>query len=116
MPFIDVATNTSTGPKKREKLLVDIVALGEKFLGKSKDVTMARLSPDETIVFKGTSEPAAYVNVRAIGLPEPETRAAFVAALGALFDDVLDVPAARVFVVFDDVPADRWGASGRLVG
>lgn len=116
MPFIDVSTNTSTGPKKREKLLVDVIALGEKFLGKSKDVTMARLATDETIVFKGTTEPAVYVSVRAIGLPDAETRTGFVTALGALFDDVLDVPVARVFVVFDDVPADRWGASGRLVG
>lgn len=116
MPFIDIATNTSTGPKKREKLLLDVVGLGEKYLGKSKDVTMARLSPDETLVFRGTSEPAVYVAIRAIGLPDPAIRADFVGALSGLFDEVLDVPAARVFVTFDDVPADRWGANGKLVG
>lgn len=116
MPFIDISTNTSTGPKKREKLLDDVVALGEKFLGKSKDVTMARLTPDATIVFKGTSEPAAFVSIRAIGLPPVELRGQFVVAIGNLFDEVLDVPPSRVFVVFDDVPGDRWGASGRIVG
>jgi len=116
MPFIDISTNTSTGPKKREKLLNDVVGLSEKFLGKSKDVTMARLTPDATLVYKGTTEPAAYVTVRAIGLPDTDTRSAFLAALGNLFDEVLDVPGGRVFVVFEDVPSDRWGAGGRLVG
>ncbi|MBC7171088.1 MAG: tautomerase family protein [Polyangiaceae bacterium] len=115
MPFIDIATNTSAGPKVRQKLIDDVVVLAEKYLEKPRDVTMARLSTDEPISFKGTAEPAAYVSIRAIGLPSVEARTALVAAISGLLDGVLDVPVSRTFIVFDDVPRDRWGVSGSIL-
>ncbi len=115
MPFIDIATNTSASPKVRQKLIDDVVALAEKHLDKPKDVTMARLSTDDSISFKGTAEPAAYVGIRAIGLPPVSARAALVAAIAGLLDEVLDVPPGRTFVVFDDVPRDRWGVRGTIL-
>ncbi len=116
MPFLDLTANTSANPKVRQKLLDDVVDLAVKHLGKPKEVTMARLTTDAAMSYAGTGEPAVYVAIRAIGLPDVAARKALVGGIAALCDEVLDVRPGRTFVVFEDVPADRWGAGGTIVG
>jgi phenylpyruvate tautomerase PptA (4-oxalocrotonate tautomerase family) len=116
MPLIDIATNANPEPEVRQKLLEDALVLGERHLGRPKDVTMARLSSGDTFVFRESAGPAAYVAIRATRLPPAEARGALVAELAALLDEALGVPKSRTFVVFDEVPRDRWGVNGALLG
>jgi phenylpyruvate tautomerase PptA (4-oxalocrotonate tautomerase family) len=116
MPLIDIETNTRIDPEPRAALLEGALVLGETHLGRPKEVTMARLTGDAAIVFRGTAEPAAYVSVRGIALPPAEARGALVAALSSLLDEVLGIPKERTYVVFDEVPRDRWGVNGALLG
>ena len=116
MPHIDISTNASVAPKVGQKLLSDIVTLTETYLGKPKNVTMARLMPDSLVLFAGTLEPAAHVHIRAIGLPAPDTRNALVSSISALLDEVHGIAPGRTFVVFDDIPRNQWGVGGKLLG
>jgi phenylpyruvate tautomerase len=115
MPYIEVRTNTTPSAKVRDTLLADLVTTTAKHLDKPVDVTMALIAQGEAIVFKGSTAPAAFVSVRAIGLPDVPTRAALVASIAVLLEEVLAIPSDRAFIVFDDVPRDRWGVRGTIL-
>jgi phenylpyruvate tautomerase len=115
MPYIDLRTNTQASAKVRDALLADLLTLAAKHLDKPESVTMAHIGDGEAILFKGSSAPAAFVSVQAIGLPDVDARTALVAGVSALLEDVLAIPSDRVFVVFEDMPRDRWGVSGKIL-
>ena len=116
MPYIDVTTSSSPGLPSLDRLAEDVTALVEKHLDKPEDVTMVHVSAGQRLRFKGNHEPAAHVAIRAIGLAPAEKRAALVSAICELFDGVLDVPATRTLIVFEEYPGDRWGVDGGLYG
>lgn len=115
MPYIDVQTSAEASPKVRDALLLDLVRVTAKHLGKPEEVTMASVTLGAAIAFKGSTAPAAYVSVRAIGLPDVPTRSALVGGVSTLLEEVLGVPNDRIFVVLEDVPREAWGVRGTIL-
>lgn len=116
MPYVEVRTNVSATDEARDTLLGALVTTTASHLEKPEDVTMAHLGAPESFRFKGSSAPTAFVSIRAIGLPDVEARKALVANVSALLESSLGVPSDRAFIVFDDVPRDRWGVRGTILG
>ena len=106
MPFIKVETNISvTDPDAYTKALSTLVS---DMLGKPESYVMAILEPEKNLLFGGTDEPAAYVTLDSIGLPEART-ADFSATICAFLEDALKVPANRIYIAFGDIQRNLFG-------
>lgn len=106
MPFIKVETNISvTDPAAYTKALSTLAA---DMLGKPESYVMAILEPEKNLLFGGTDEPAAYVTLDSIGLPEART-ADFSASICAFLEDALKVPANRIYIAFGDIQRNLFG-------
>ena len=79
--------------------------------GKSESWLMVGLQPSYTLYFKGTNDhPSAFIEVSVFG---SENKAAFsklTAAICDIFDEVLSIPADRVYVKYN--ASTNWGWNG----
>lgn len=111
MPLLKVQTNVNVPEGQRDALLKKVSRAVAQHLGKPEQYMMVCLEAERPMVFAGTSEPAAFMDLKAIGLPANKT-----AQLAALLCDVatteLGVPKERVYINFTDVPANLWGWNG----
>jgi phenylpyruvate tautomerase PptA (4-oxalocrotonate tautomerase family) len=111
MPLLKIQTNVNVPDSKRDALLKKVSRTVAQQLGKPEQYMMVSLESERPMVFAGTSEPAAFMDLRAIGLPAGKT-----GQLAALLCDLakaeLGVATERVYVNFADVPANLWGWNG----
>lgn len=111
MPLLKILTNTKVPNDKRDALLKKASRAVAQQLGKPEAYMMVSLETEQPIMFAGTSEPAAFMDLKAIGLPAGKT-----AQLSALLCDLaksdLGVAGERVYVNFSDVPPNLWGWNG----
>jgi phenylpyruvate tautomerase len=111
MPYLAVRTNQVVEPEKYTAILQKASRLVAETLGKPEEYVMVTLETSARILFAGQSEPAAFVEWRAIGLPTGRTDE-LARLLCAFLQSELDIPADRVFINFNDVPANLWGWNG----
>ena len=110
MPYLSITTNAILTPEI-ESALADaaskIVAAG---LGKPEAYVMISVQAKSTLRFAGSDEPAAFLDIRSIGLPGNLNDVS-----KALTDTVTrhaNVAARRVFIAFADVSASHWAHGG----
>jgi phenylpyruvate tautomerase len=63
------------------------------------------------MLFAGSAEPSAFLELRAIGLPVKKT-SALSQLLCELVESELSIPKERVFINFSEVPSNMWGWNG----
>lgn len=112
MPLINVRTSLpavddATG------LLQELSASLAELSGKPEAYVMTLLETGVPMTFAGSGEPCAYVEIRSIGALKPP---AMTAAFCQLISARTGIPADRIYIGFDDVPASRWGWNGRTFG
>ncbi len=110
MPFINVKTN-KTISKDKETAVKSL--LGEAITaipGKSEGWLMVGMEPQYTLYFKGTDEPAAMVEVSIFGSASPSALSALTEKITAILNKELDIPAARIYVKYEQTP--DWGWNG----
>src|SRR5215469_8895867 len=111
MPLLKIQTNTKLPNDKRDMLLKKASRAVAQELGKPEAYMMVCLETELPILFAGTSEPAAVMDLKAIGLPASKT-----AQLSALLCDIarsdLGIAGERVYINFADVPPNLWGWNG----
>src|SRR5579864_1223263 len=111
MPLLKIQTNTKLPVDKRDELLRKASRAVAQQLGKPEAYMMVSLETEHSIMFAGTSEPAALMDLKAIGLPAGKT-AQLSALLCELAKSDLDVAGERVYINFADVPPNLWGWNG----
>ena len=108
MPLLKIQTNTKLSNDQRDTVLKKASHAVAQQLGKPESYMMVTLETEQPILFAGTSEPAVFMDLKAIGLPAGKTT-----QLSALLCDLaktdLGVPADRVYLNFTDVPPNLWG-------
>ena len=108
MPLLKIQTNVNVPEGKRDGLLKNASRTVAQQLGKPESYMMVTLETEQPMVFAGTDEPTAFMDLKAIGLPAGKT-----GQLAALLCDLakteLGVPKERVYINFADVPANLWG-------
>lgn len=115
MPLLKLETTIVLTPEQRQALLPAVSQLLAKTLGKPEQYVMVTVS-SASIWFGGRGEPAAFGDLRAIGgLTEPIIQE-LAARLCDLLHQTLQIPPARVFLNFTDVPASAWGWNGTTFG
>ena len=119
MPYLKIQTATVGGQlsaagssaDSTQAFLKKASRLVAQELGKPEQYVMVSLAPTSAMLFAGSAEPAAFLELRAIGLPAART-GDLARVLCELVESQLGVPKDRVFINFVDVPANLWGWNG----
>ena len=110
MPFINISTTEKVDDKN--KLLEEISILISSLTNKSKKFVMAKLEDDSKLYFNNES-PCCYLEIKSIGSLNPSIMAKPICnfvheKIGILID--------KIYICFEDVPAEMWGWNGRTFG
>ncbi len=80
-------------------------------LRKPESYVMVILEDGRDLIFGGSTDPAAYLELKSLGLPETETPA-YSATLCGLLQETLGIPPARVYIEFAAPPRHLFGWDG----
>ncbi|MDD5036862.1 MAG: phenylpyruvate tautomerase MIF-related protein [Methylococcaceae bacterium] len=111
MPYLKIQLNRSLEAEKSQPFLALVSQQTAKELGKPESYVMAELTTNPAMLFAGTDEPAAYVELKSIGLPSVQHKA-LSQLLCSLLEQELGVPPGRIYIEFTDVKGACWGWNG----
>jgi phenylpyruvate tautomerase len=111
MPTLRVLANIQVPADDRAALLARASRTLAELLGKPESYVMVILEDGRDMIFAGTQAPAAYLEVKSLGLPEGQT-AQYSRALCNLMTDALDIPADRVYIEFASPARQMFGWNG----
>jgi phenylpyruvate tautomerase len=111
MPYLKIQINCELAAEKSKALLSEASRTMAKELGKPERYVMVELTANPAMLFGGSDEPAAYVELKSIGLPIGQTKA-LSQTLAALLEASAGITSARVYIEFTDVQGKLWGWNG----
>ncbi len=109
MPLLHVKTNISLNDKRT--LATQASAKAAQLLGKPENYVMVIVDDSQTLIFAGSDQPAAYVELKSINLPESET-AQLSSALCELISTQTKIEQARIYIEFSNAQRHMWGWNG----
>ena len=112
MPLINVMTNISN-VQDADALLKKLSAVLSRCTGKPESYVMTLLDSGVPMIFAGSEEPCAYVEIKSIGALTPS---AMSDQFCELIKTSLGISKDRIYIEFDDVNAANWGWNGRTFG
>ncbi len=80
-------------------------------LGKPERYVLVELTDHPNMLFGGSDEPAAYLELKSIGLPIDQTQT-LSKALSTLIETSLGIAVSRIYIEFTDVKGSLWGWNG----
>jgi len=111
MPTLILTTNVPTPEEQRKRILAAASSKVAEVLGKPESYVMVLLRIEPDMLFAGTSDPTAYLELKSLGLPEDQT-AHLSAALCGFVKSHFGVPPERVYIEFASPPRHLFGWSG----
>ncbi len=111
MPYLKIRINREIEPEKSKLLLATASREIADELGKPERYVMAELTANQAMLFGGTDEPAAYVELKSIGLPTGQIKA-LSQSLSALLEASAGIAPSRIYIEFTDVKGSFWGWNG----
>lgn len=108
MPVIKVETNVAMGEDMERDTAKALSALAADMLGKPESYVLAIFEGGKALTFGGSSEPAAYVTLDSIGLPEERTTE-FSGIICRFLESAIGVPGDRVYIAFGDIQRNLFG-------
>ena len=115
MPFIRVQTNKNLSDDTIKKLLPSLSQKASEWLDKPEAYVQVVLEPDVPIMFAGTTEPSAMIEVRSLGF-FGHTMGEISQALCSCIQEELSIPQDRIFINFFDLARENWGWDGKTFG
>ncbi|MGV6857865.1 MAG: phenylpyruvate tautomerase MIF-related protein [bacterium] len=109
MPLLTIETNHPFDTEAEASSLSSAASrLVSTLLSKPEQYVMVRIRQTPTMLFAGSSEPLAYLELKSIGLPL-ERCSELSAELCDFLEASLGIPASRTFINFSDVERKQWG-------
>jgi phenylpyruvate tautomerase len=108
MPYLKIQMSRELEPGKSKALLAAASQRIASELGKPERYVMVELTSNPAMLFAGTDEPAAFVELKSIGLPAGRTKA-LSQVLCSLLQDCAGIAPARVYIEFTDAAGGFWG-------
>ena len=110
MPYLEISTNTTIKnskniAEKASKLTADI-------LGKPENYVMVKIQDKQSLIFAGSDEPAAYIQLKSLNLPENKT-ADYSSSLCSFINTELNIDTARIYIEFVNPERHLWGWDNR---
>ncbi len=111
MPLLRIQTNRPIEADAQKSLISRASQAVADMLGKPERYVMVSIEQNPAMLFGGSNEPLAYLELKSIGLPESAT-ADFSQTLATLLNEELGLPADRIYIEFADAPRAMWGWNG----
>ena len=111
VPYLMIQTNLPLGKKAERAILKNASTLVAELLGKPESFVMIALQTDTTMLFAGSDDPVAFLELKSVGLPARKTKD-LSESLCQLIEGHLGIPRDRVYVKFIDVKGAMWGWKG----
>ncbi|RMH20383.1 MAG: hypothetical protein D6698_04345 [Gammaproteobacteria bacterium] len=111
MPYLNIQTNQELGKEEQKNMLTDVSATVANALGKPESYVMVALQTGIPMTFAGETAPAAYLQLKSLGLQESQT-AALSSTLCQWVEENLGVSSDRVYIEFSGPPRKMWGWQG----
>jgi phenylpyruvate tautomerase PptA (4-oxalocrotonate tautomerase family) len=112
MPFFKIETNRQADDTTTVDLLKNASVFVSQMLGKPEQFVMVSIETDKRMMFGGDGEPAAFVQLKSIGLPVDRC-AEFSGKICQFLNDELGIQPDRVFIDFKDVARNLFGWNGK---
>jgi phenylpyruvate tautomerase PptA (4-oxalocrotonate tautomerase family) len=115
MPFLKLTTNVTVSEQQSSELLTDFSKLLATETGKSENYVMAELTGGRDMIFAGNSDPLAFIECKSIGLSSTQAKS-LSTSISQLLETKLQISPQRVYIEFQNCPADFWGWNGTTFG
>ena len=112
MPILKIQTNTSLDDA--ESFRKEASSFVSEMLGKPENYVMIVLEQSD-IMFAGKNDPAAWMELKSIGLPEDRT-ADFSEKLCDFILEKTGIPKARIYIEFTSTERNMLGWDGKTFG
>lgn len=112
MPYFAIKTNQALEEAAQADLLSSTSTFIAELLGKSEAYVMVTLESGVALSFGASTDPAAYVILRSIGLPTERCNL-FAEKISGFVGTTLQVPKERIFIDFTDLHRDRFAWNGK---
>ena len=111
MPYLKIETNLDLAAPRQSELLSAASSRVAAMLGKPESYVMVALDAGKPMLFGGSDQPLAYLELKSIGLPRDRTTE-LSAQLTELMQQLLDLKPDRVYIEFADAERPMWGWNG----
>jgi len=111
MPYLRIETNVELDQERTDTLMAEASKAIADRLGKPERYVMVEVVAGARLMFDGNCDPAAYVELKSIGLPESQTQP-LSRFLCEFLQDQLKIAPDRVYIEFIDIPRKYWGWNG----
>jgi len=112
MPYLSIQTSVNLGDAEKQSLLASASRSVADMLGKPEGYVMVTLHSGLSMMFAGSNEPAAYLDLKSLGLPAERT-AELSAALCDLMRNELGIDSSRIYIGFVSPDRFMWGWNGK---
>jgi len=109
MPLLSIKTNISLSDRNSLASLASKTTANA--LGKPENYVMVAVEDQLTMLFAGSDEPTAYLELKSISLPESETKT-LSSVLCQLINEQLDIEKNRIYIEFSNAERHMWGWNG----
>ncbi|KAJ2399145.1 hypothetical protein GGI23_002825 [Coemansia sp. RSA 2559] len=110
MPLCQIITNTR--PKDSKALSTKASSAVAELLSKPLGYVMTMVTYNSSLMFGGTDEPAAYVQIGSIGSVGGNNNIRIVAGITKLVAAELDVESSRIYVAIQDIDGAEFALNG----
>lgn len=111
MPYLKIQTNREINESSQKVLLEKASATVSEQLGKPETYVMVTIDPPRPMLFAGSDEPTAYLELKSIGLPASSTKD-ISSELCQLVSEELSIDMNRVYIEFTNAERNMWGWNG----
>lgn len=111
MPYLKIQTNKVMDESSQNALMKKASATVSSQLGKPVDYVMVAIDPPRPMMFAGSDEPTAYLELKSIGLSNSDTTDVS-SALCNLLSEELSIAKQRIYIEFTNIERNMWGWNG----
>ena len=110
MPYLTITSNVSA--QSPDAFIQQASKLIATALGKPEQYVMVEYRHNAQMVFAGSHDPLAYLELKSIGLPEQSTTT-LSDTLCNLIETSLGIPISRIYIEFTNAERHMWGWNGK---
>ena len=111
MPLLKVQTNIRLEQAAESALLKQLSETVANELGKPERYVMVTIETDVTMLFAGSDQPTAYLELKSLGLPEEKSAELSKTLCGAIAQ-ALSIASDRIYIEFSSPARHMWGWKG----
>ena len=115
MPLLKLETTVAPPDDKRKTLLASLSRIVAETTGKPESYVMVTAAP-AAMLMAGKPGDAAFVDVRGIGGLTAAVNLQLSQKVCQALNQLLGVPADRIYLNFTEVEASNWGWQGKTFG